>query len=144
MKIKKWEELDWLHCLSMYLNLCWHSWLHSTLGKSPTGFMFDIQSPVGTSHVFWQRLFLPRQDFYFSRGTYMLSWCDKCFNFPTMNLDKSVYLFFFLFVNNLFYHISHRSLNFQSYFQHNAISNYQTKSLYSAISQTLLWSNISP
>ena len=88
--------------------------------------------------------FLPRQDLSFARGTYMLSWCDKCFNFPTMNLDKSVYLFFFLFVNNLFYHISHRSLNFQSYCQHNAISNYQTKSLYSAISQTLLRSNISP
>ena len=35
--------------------------------------------------------FLPRQDLSFARGTYMLSWCDKCFDFPTMNLDLSVY-----------------------------------------------------
>ena len=130
--------------LSMYFNLCWHSWLHSALGKSPTGFMFDIQSSVGTSHVFWQRFFSAKAGSFFRQRYIYVVLVWQVFWFSYNEFRHISLSFLFLSVINLFYHIFHRSLDFQSYFHYNPISNYQTKSLFSAIFQTLLWSNISP
>ena len=130
--------------LSMYFNLCWHSWLHSASGKCPTGFMFDIQSSVGTSHVFWQRFFSAKAGSFFRQRYIYVVLVWQVFWFSYNEFRHISLSFLFLSVINLFYHIFHRSLDFQSYFHYNPISNYQTKSLFSAIFQTLLWSNISP